>query len=306
MLGREVAEQRSAPVVEAPAEEAPIEEPPTEEAPEESAEATEAAPTKAPLPPSPLDEDRLIADLTEQKRGLLRRKGEQAREIGDLRQVVAQQQQLLEALQQAQATRPLAPLPQMSREELVTKLLDAPDEIIPQIMAPLVQKAAREQAEQLLAEKASAWQQQATEEQSALAPEVGKDLFLARHEIKGDFDTWLGSTEGQAVNDIVERDPARTRLLSAYVEDADARGIANVLTKALEAHRIGKRAATARHAVNGEKARVEAAKPPSLPPRSAIPPPLTPPRGKSLYDKDFSDADLMDFMKGADRWERED
>ena len=195
----------------------------------------------------------------------------------------------------------------VSREELVTQLLDRPDEVIPQavLQSPQFAQTVRELTQSLLMEQAQQWQAQQTQEQAVVAPEVAKEVFLRSHGISQDFDTWLTTPEGQAVNDLVERDPARGRLLQAYKDDGDVKGMASVLTKTLEAHRLGKKAASARTVQNGEKARVDASRPPSAPIRPPAPPLAAAPAVKGLYET-WDDNDLKNFLAGAQPYSRED
>lgn len=275
--------------------------PPTTESPE-----PEEAPAEPTSEPTPIfNEDIAIERLREQHRGLLRTKGRQAQEIGDLRRQLSEvpqvvQQAVQEALRQAGHTTSVS-VPAINREDLVTQILDRPDEAIPQTVLadPRVRDLIRAEAAQVIQQATTAWQEQQAAEATTIAPEVGKSLFLERHQITGDFDQWLSTDEGKAVNSLFERDPDRMATLEYHIERGDERGISRVLTKALEAHRVGKRAAAARTQTNGERQRVEASRPPSMPVRSVTPPP-TAPQPKSILDPGWTDADLIDFMRGAD------
>jgi len=279
--------------------------------PETAAPATErepvaaAEPADAAEPPPAIDEDATIARLTQQKLDLLRTQGRKNQELGDLRQQVRALEERMQQAPPPVAAPAWQPAPaQMDPATLAAQLLDNPAAVIPALVEPLVMRRAQEIAQQVLAQQAQAWQEQQAYEQSAIAPEVGKDLFLTRHGIKQDFETWCTTDEGKAVNSLFERDANRARLLSAYRDDGDPRGIADTLSNALQAHRIGKKAAQGRQTIAQERARIEAAHPPSAPVRPATPP-QSMPRAKDLYSKDFGMDDLMEFMKGAQQFDRD-
>lgn len=287
---------------ETPSETPPADAAPPTEAPPDTPPA-EAPPETPPEPVTPpVDEAHLIERLIDEKRGLLRLKGQQASEKRELRDQIDQLTQTVQALQE-RLTSPGAPpsASKLSDEELAARFLEKPSQFL--LTPEQAREIARNETMNLLVQHTQEWQQANAEEQAAVAPEVAKDLFCTRHGIETDFDSWLATDDGKAVNDIVFKDPSRRRALEGFVDDGNIQEIANVLTKAYEARNLGKRAAAARIAQNGERARIEAGKPASAPSPPAVPPSNLL-RAKGLYDQ-WDDQDLRNFLAGAEPYEVE-
>lgn len=305
-LGRSVASVQPVLAEPAPpllAEAQPAQDAAPVDAPEPSGETAPTA-DDAPAADEPaaavFDEDITIQQLTAQKLGLLREQGRKNQELGDLRSEV---RRLSEIIEQQASRPPQSAMPDAlpPDEELAARFLDKPSQYL---MTPSqFKELARQEAATLIQTQAAAWQEQQVAEAYAVAPQVADGLFAARHGIQ-DLVAWQATDEGKAVIALFAPGTDRQRLMQARIDDADVRGIESVMSKALQAHRLGKKAAQGRHAVNGEKARIDASRPPSTPVRPAAPPPPAP-AAKSLYAKDFSEADLMDFMRGAESWERD-
>lgn len=273
-------------------------EPPAQAAPDAPEEAVDEPAAPAPA----IDEAALVAQRLAEHKGLLRLKGQQAQQVGDLRRELAARDEHISALEQSMQARPPDGRPAMSEEDLTARLLEKPSDFL--LTPAQVEAIAAQKAQEMIAESIAQWQDAQAVEQAAVAPEVAKDLFLARHSIEVPFDQWIASDDGKAVNDIVYKDPVRRRALEGYRDDGDIQGMANVLTAALASRKNGQKAAAARNAVNGERARIEAGKPPSAPTRP-IAPPSNVPRPKSLNES-WTEADLSTFLAGAEPYARED